>query len=202
MGCGGTILKNVDAGIDVFVCIATDGKSMGFDKAELKKRKNEARDASLFLGVKKTFFLGLPATRLDALPVFQVITKIKEVIRKVKPDAIYTHFYKDLMQDHVILSVATLIACKSFDFVKEVYMYEVPSSSSFNFGGLEFKPNVFVDISRYLSKKIKAMGIYKSEIKAYPHPRSSEGITICARFRGLTSHYKVAEAFIAYVQKK
>jgi hypothetical protein len=36
---------------------------------------------------------------------------------------------------------------------------------------------------------------YASEIKIYPHPRSSDGIKISAQYRGMEVGYKYAEAF-------
>lgn len=200
LGCGGTILKQVENSQEVFVCIITNGKSLGFDDEELERRRNEALDASSFLGVKETFFLDFPSTKLDTVPIFDLINRLKEIIDSIKPDVIYTHFYKDLMQDHAVTSNATLIACKSAECIKEIYLYEVPSSSGFNFGELEFKPNVFVDISQYIDKKIKALNIYKSEIMEYPNPRSDEGLRIYAEFRGLMSKSRLAEAFMSYVQ--
>ena len=59
-----------------------------------------------------------------------------------------------------------------------------------------FIPNTFVDVSKYLNKKIKIMKIYKSEILKHPFPRSERNIKALASFRGSTSGCKFAESFM------
>ena len=59
-----------------------------------------------------------------------------------------------------------------------------------------FTPNTFVDISRYINKKIKIMKVYKSEIKNHPFPRSEKNIRALATFRGSSSGCKFAESFV------
>ena len=46
-----------------------------------------------------------------------------------------------------------------------------------------------------LNMKIEALLKYKSEIRDYPFPRSPEGISAFARYRGIQSGNEFAEAF-------
>ena len=59
-----------------------------------------------------------------------------------------------------------------------------------------FIPNTFIDISRYMKKKIQIMKVYKSEIKKHPFPRSEKSIRALATFRGSSSGCKFAESFM------
>ena len=59
-----------------------------------------------------------------------------------------------------------------------------------------FIPNTFVDISKYIKKKIQIMKVYKSEIKRHPFPRSLKSIKALASLRGSTSGCKFAESFM------
>ena len=59
-----------------------------------------------------------------------------------------------------------------------------------------FAPNTFVDISKYISKKIEIMKVYKSELKKHPFPRSEKNIRALATYRGSTSGCKFAESFM------
>ena len=59
-----------------------------------------------------------------------------------------------------------------------------------------FIPNTFVDISKFINKKIAIMKVYKSEIDKYPFPRSERSIKALATFRGSTSGCKFAESFV------
>jgi LmbE family N-acetylglucosaminyl deacetylase len=57
-------------------------------------------------------------------------------------------------------------------------------------------PNVFVDISETLSRKIDAFRLYSSQAKTTPHERSPEALEALARLRGATMHRSAAEAFV------
>jgi len=59
-----------------------------------------------------------------------------------------------------------------------------------------FIPNTFVDVSKYMDKKIKIMKVYKSEIDKYPFPRSIRSIKASASLRGSTSGCNFAESFM------
>ena len=58
-----------------------------------------------------------------------------------------------------------------------------------------FVPNVFVDISEFMDKKIELMNIYESEIGKHPFPRSERNIRALATYRGATSNCNYAESF-------
>ncbi len=77
-------------------------------------------------------------------------------------------------------------------------MYETISETEFAPALPEsaFTPNVFVDMSRFLDAKIRAMKIYKSEMGQHPFPRSEDNIRALATFRGATINAKAAEAFM------
>ena len=58
-----------------------------------------------------------------------------------------------------------------------------------------FIPDRFVDISKTLEKKLRALRCYRKEMQPYPHPRSIKGIRILAAKRGLEVGLKFAESF-------
>ena len=59
-----------------------------------------------------------------------------------------------------------------------------------------FQPNTFVDISgEHLEKKIKAMEMYETERRVFPHPRSPEALRAQAMYRGAQAGLMAAEAF-------
>jgi hypothetical protein len=79
--------------------------------------------------------------------------------------------------------------------VKSVYLGEILSSSEWRFID-SFKPNVFVSLSEAdLEAKIKALQFYESEVKAFPYPRSPEGIKTLAMYRGMQAGVQYAESF-------
>ncbi len=56
-------------------------------------------------------------------------------------------------------------------------------------------PNYFINIENELASKIKAMKIYKNEVRKFPHPRSIENIKISAKRWGAVCGFNAAEAF-------
>ena len=107
-------------------------------------------------------------------------------------------FAHDLHTDHQSIAKAMQSTFKWFRYphIKKVLMYETPSETEFNFiENRTFHPNVFVDISDYLNKKIETMNIYESEIDDFPFPRSEKIMRSLAALRGSQSGYEAAEAF-------
>ena len=121
---------------------------------------------------------------------------IEIVISKVKPNIVYTHFWDDMNQDHRRVFEASLIATRQVpkSTVKDLICYETPSST--DWGKRTFQPNYFVDISKNIEYKLKALKNYKDEINEYPHPRSIQAIKFRAGYWGSTLGIKFAEAFV------
>ncbi len=82
-------------------------------------------------------------------------------------------------------------------FVRSIYCFETPSSTENNFSKIkvQFNPNLYIDVSKFIEKKIKYLKIYKNEIRKYPHSRSLKSIKILAKYRGTQIGAKYAEAF-------
>jgi LmbE family N-acetylglucosaminyl deacetylase len=59
-----------------------------------------------------------------------------------------------------------------------------------------FVPNVFIDISKYMNKKIEIMKSYKGEMGEHPFPRNEKNIRALATYRGATSGCEYAESFM------
>ena len=78
---------------------------------------------------------------------------------------------------------------------KEITNYLVERYGEFILLKPKFNPNTYVDISKQIKKKLKAWSCYKNETKSFPFPRSSEGLTTLAKYRGMQSFLKYAEAF-------
>ena len=132
---------------------------------------------------------------MDSIPLLEITKIIEKEIDKFKPDRVYTHHYNDLNVDHRIVYNATLTACRPINFkVKELYSFEVLSSTEWNYP-IRFQPNIFVNISKQLEKKLKAMSMYKNEIRKFPHPRSLENMKNVASRWGSIMGSNYAEAF-------
>jgi len=102
-----------------------------------------------------------------------------------------------VVSDRVVAAaVAAAVRPMKGSMIKEVRAFEVPSSTEWNFTRPAFRPQVFVSLTeQQLKKKIRAMEAYSSEIRDFPHPRSSRYLEALARVRGGQSGFQAAEAF-------
>jgi LmbE family N-acetylglucosaminyl deacetylase len=200
LGVGGTISKYVRSGADVCVCILAEGASARYPNSMIEVLHKQALEASKILGVKKVYLQGLPDERLDTLPFIDIIKPIEACIAEVNPDLVFTHHRGDANTDHQIIFKATIAATRTLkrNTIQKILCYEVPSSTEQSPPFLEytFSPNVFVDITSTLDKKIEAIQAYQSEVGYYPHPRSIEALTITAKHWGVKVGLEAAEAFV------
>ena len=194
LGVGGTILKHIESGDDVYVCIATSGYEPVHKKEHLEKEINEAKEVDKILNIKKRIYLNFPVVKLNTIPHGEINKKVTGVVNEVNPGIIYTHFKGDINVDHRVVFDAVMVATRPINKKIKVLCYETISSSEWNYSS--FIPNHYVDIEPFIEKKIEAFLQYKSEVKEYPHTRSKEGIRILAKKRGADITVKYAEAFM------
>ena len=201
LGCGGTLLKHKANGDEIHWLIATDIKeSEGYGISTIKKRNKEITKIEDLYGFTSVNKLDLSTTKVDEYGMSELITKISSVINKVKPDTIYLPFKGDVHSDHKYIFDAAYSCTKTFryPFIKKIYMMETLSETEFSLSTKEdsFVPNVFVDISEFMDKKIELMNIYESEIGKHPFPRCERNMRALATYRGATSNCNYAESFI------
>lgn len=203
LGCGGTIAKLASEGCRVYTLILGEGVTSRDNKRSVTKRKSsiiglkkEALAANRILGVTEVFSYNLPDNRFDTVPLLDVVKVIENVKSKIKPDMIFTHYYADLNLDHRVTYEAVITASRPLpsETVKDIYSFEILSSTEWRYPNT-FSADTFFDISTTLKRKIEAMKKYRSELKAYPHPRSLRGIELNAECWGMKSGLRHAEAF-------
>jgi len=200
LGCGGTMLKHVSEGDEVYLCVVTKAYPPDWPEDEIKERRDEVVRANKILGIKKTYFLDLPTVKLDTIPQKELNEAIAKVVNKLRPEIVYIPHGGDVNNDHRLVFEAAMVAIrpKPALAIKKVLCYETLSETEWAAPLAEnaFMPNVYVDISGVLATKLKAMSEYKSELKEFPHPRSLEAISALAKVRGATTGVEAAEAFM------
>lgn len=203
LGCGGTVARLVSEGAEAFTLILGEGvtsrdssRDTGARRGALDLLKRQALAANKVLGVKQVYFENLPDNRFDSVPLLDIVKKVEAAKDCVRPDIVFTHYESDLNVDHGITYRAVLTATRPMkgECVKEIYSFEVLSSTEWNFP-LSFSPDVFWDISAQLKTKQRAMRAYPGELARYPHPRSLEGIGLNAGYWGMRTGLRAAEAF-------
>lgn len=199
LGCGGTIARHVASGDRVTVCVAANrAYGHAYDPAHIEREKAACARAREVLGYQELVFLDLLDEKLDQ-GLIDVIVPLEAVIERVRADVVYLPSDADLNQDHRAVFEATLVGCRPFapHLVHTLRVYETPSSTDQRPAGAgrPFLPNYYVDVEATLAQKVSAMACYEAESRAFPHPRSPQGITALARKRGMEARMQAAEAF-------
>ena len=169
------------------------------DARQIAELHGYSRKVGTLLGAKDVILASLPDNRFDTVPLLEVVKIIEDLVKKLRPQMVYTQHGGDLNIDHVVTFRATLIATRPMSDcpVRGVYAYPVASSSEWAFQQFSpaFSPSLFQDIGETLELKVKAMQLYESEARPFPHPRSPEALRATARHWGSNVGLSAAEPF-------
>jgi LmbE family N-acetylglucosaminyl deacetylase len=201
LGCGGALLRHKENGDEIHWLICTEVKEEnGFTKERVQGRDSEIEKVAEMYEFDSTHRLGFSTMKVDEYSMSELITKVSEVFNKIKPTILYLPFKGDVHSDHRVMFNAAYSCTKSFryPFIKKIYMMETLSETEFALSTKEdsFVPNVFVDITKYLDKKLEIMKVFESELSEHPFPRSLRNIEALATLRGATSGCEYAESFM------
>ena len=207
IGAGGTIAKHIEKGDSVFIVLFSVGH-----KPIQPNLKSQAYDMLKNFGIPKNnlFWLNCKSGSFGLEDQLKVNSKLTDIIAKIKPKIVYTHYYADTHQDHIFVFNSTMVACRPTHFtrgvnaktvwtgVEKILCYEIQSSTNWS-GRLDmpFDPTEYNIISeKNLQAKLNAYACYKKEVRPGHHPRSLDSLKTLAEFRGnsVGSHY--AEAFM------
>lgn len=194
LGVGGTAARHAMDGDEVYSVIMCEGESLRY-KEDVGQTEAVKRAADI-LGVKKVFHLGMPDQKLDTYTLTEIIAPLEKISEEIKPNIIYCQFGGDINRDHKILFEAASVAFRPLDlWMEEFYAFYTVSSTEWGYPRV-FVPDTWIDISETLEQKIAAFECYQSEIRQYPHPRSSEALKYAAYFFGNQCCMDAAEAFM------
>lgn len=205
LGCGGTIARAISLKSKIRILFLGEGVSARFGignenkKKSLdarKKRNLECKNSLKILDVNDYIFEERFCTQFDTYPLLNIVKSIENQINIFKPKLIFTHNPSEVNIDHRITYNAVEVATrpKNNSFIKEVYSFEIVCSGNWKFNK-KFIPTTYVDISKFIEKKLKSWAEYKNETKNFPFPRSREGLKVLAKYRGMQSYLQYAEAF-------
>ncbi|CAN5456587.1 hypothetical protein BH10PSE19_BH10PSE19_05640 [soil metagenome] len=151
IGCGGTLARHQTEGAIINILTLSLGEVGG----EKNIRCEESQLAAKVLQAK--LFLGdLTDTRIS--DGVETIRLIENIVQEIKPTHVYTHSRHDTHQDHRNVHLAAMVACRS---ISNLFCYQSPSAT------IDFRPNLFIDISDYLPQKLAALASYKSQVNLH-----------------------------------
>lgn len=201
MSCGGSVAKWVKEG-EVYYVIVSDGGKGSWNKDEKpysvsNKREEEQERSAKYLGVKRVIFLQHPDGELENIPTLKI--EIAALIRKIKPYRIVTNdpWARFFHPDHRIVGLAVISGIMIardwhfYPFLREIGLNPfrpeklllTPTDT----------PNLIMDITETIEKKIKALRFHKSQIEN--HPKWENNIRKWAREIAKNSDFEYGEAF-------
>ena len=166
-GAGGTIAKYSSQGKKVFSIIMSYGEASHpwlKRKIIVKTRVKEALKAERMVGVYKSFFFGLKEGSFDiSAKRRDVRERLKTLIEKFKPYMILTHSVDDWHPDHVatVKLVLDVYPMLKQSVNPQIYCFDnIWSPISFKKSNYA---KLFVDITPFFNKKLKALKCFKSQ---------------------------------------
>ncbi len=182
LGIGGIVLKHTQKCDHVRSVIVCEGESVRYGRNVGQRIATEA--AAKILGVEYTYFLDFPDQKLDRYTLMDIIAPLENISKEFKPEIIYCQSASDANRDHKILFEAANIAFRPVsEWIREFYCFYTASSTEWGVPR-NFIPDTWIDISKELENKIRAFEEYHSEVKKYPHPRSSDSLRYQSHFWG------------------
>ena len=205
LGMGGTIARKVAEGDVVHVAVLTgEGKPPHplWPARVWDEVRAECAAALEELGCEPPIFRNLPAACLDVLPAHQINTEIQSVLEEIRPDELYVPFPFDLHKDHGAIAYGVAVATRPYlesaARLRRILAYETLSETHLASPYLTpgFQPNVYVDVSKTIERKIRAIKAYASQIQPDTQPRSEVALRALATLRGTHIGVAAAEAFV------
>lgn len=201
LGCGGTLLKHKSQGDEIYWMLLTGPNISSNDSKDvnIEFRKELMKDISIAYDFDGVEYLALPPAMVHSLDIRNVVQKTAEVFNRIRPNIIYMMFANDVHSDHRVAFDAVYSCTKSFryPFIERIYMMETLSETEFAIPvtARTFIPNVYVDITDYMEKKLDIMNLFTRQVMPEPYPRSLSSIKALARVRGSRAGVMYAEAF-------
>jgi N-acetylglucosamine malate deacetylase 1 len=187
LGCGGTIARLLDTGVDVFIVAFSAAETSlppGSDPDRLRKEFLHAT-GSLGIPGSQTFVHKYPVRELTYHRQ-EVLEELIKLRREINPDGVLLPAGTDLHQDHQVVHQEGVRAFKEVT----VWGYELP------WNHLTFSAQAFVTLElRHIEKKWHAMQCYTSQLELARAYFSWEFIAGLAKVRGTQVREEYAEAF-------
>jgi len=207
IGCGGTLIRYVQAGHKVSMCTITNGNMghvviMPDELREVRRKESEA--AAKIIGADY-YCVDVGDGTVEASDK-EMRLRLIEIIRKTKPDVIITHNPDDYMRDHMQTSAtaydASFVSTFPHVFTESEYTTGFPTVMYMDtIAGVGFIPTEYVDISDVFEQKIEALACHKSQIQwMLDHDRIDflDFVRTCNKYRGLQCGVAYAEGYRQY----
>lgn len=198
LGCGGTLLRHRAAGDRVHWLIMTAMTAEGGYTAQQRARRDaEIAQVARLYGLAGVTRLDYPTATLEGVPRADLVRRLSAAFAELRPNVVYGPHRGDAHGDHRVTAEAVAACAKWFrnGSVERVLAYEALSETDQGHD-VPFTPDVFVDVSRTLARKLRILRAFAGELGEFPFPRSERAVRAQAAWRGATAGVRAAEAFM------
>lgn len=154
LGMGGTLARLSRCGARVVLAVV----SVPSDYAT---RRREAERAAGILGAELRVLLDAGCQRIEEVKSYQLVGLLDDLVRALRPDAVFTHGASEFHRDHQIVhaAVAATQRLRYFDFFSfhPTMCRPVP---------VPFHPRVYVDVTPTIEAKMEAIAAHESQFGA------------------------------------
>lgn len=185
LGCGGAIMRHVQAGDAVEVVVATDSDYGHFpDGADaIAMRRRESAAAAEVLGYGQPAFWGLPDRHLQGSD--GLVERIVRAIAARQVAVVYAPSWWEVHPDHRALAAAAVDAVRASPESLVLSMYEV---------GMPLHPNRLLDITDLQDRKKAAIECFASQLEVQRYDRHALALNTFRTYT-LSGSIEAAEAF-------
>ncbi len=181
VGAGGLLARLASEGDSVMMAVVSIPN-------QPDKRRAEARAGADVLGAELRILFDDGPTRVEDIPMHELVRRFDHVIGDFRPDLVITHSAHDLHWDHGLVNRATVSAlrrtpCDLLAFLSSPEM----NAQSRAIG------QCFADITDTIETKISAIGAHTSQVPKLDLESSRD----LARAMGRISGYQYAESYEA-----
>lgn len=187
LGCAGLLMKLKSKKAELWY-IAMSKCNNQFSEEEKDTLVREQAGAAEIIGIDHTRIFDFPNKELPEHRI-EIMDAMNELQAEIEPDIMLIPHLQDPHQDH---STVGYCAIRTFRSMETIIQYEI-----LRHGSATFTPNLYVDISDYLDRKLEAVKCYQSQEKKRKF-FDAESIRALARTRGFQSGYEYAEGFDIY----
>ena len=156
VACGGTVQLYYQRGAQVACAYMTDGRKGGpaCDEDELaERRREEAQEGAAIIGIDEPIFLD---NRDGELAVnAETVTQLMDILRKIKPEAVFLPFLTDNHHDHRATSRIFLSAIKAERWGGRCYCWGIWTPLPYF--------NISADITPCIDAKKRALKAHRSQ---------------------------------------
>lgn len=200
-GCGGTLLKLKEEGHDIMIAVMSCSERY---LSHLKRVVTESEQWDEFVCCSRQISTTDPrkfesTTRLEEVSDYKIVRWLDELILEYRPDTVFIP-EPSYHQEHQQVYRTAIAACRpTFGdrSIESIFLYEIPTST-WSGAHQTFKPNVYVDITNYVDKKMQIFkDVYKIQYTEEKRNLLGEkGIKSHAKYRGIESSQEFSESFM------